>query len=248
MTDALIGYTGFVGGNLAMQGGPFAMFNSKNSDAMRGQHFDRVLCAGTPSVKWWANQNPVEDRARIGRLVSNLNSIEAAHFILLSTVDVYRDPVGVDEATIPSSEGLHAYGTNRLMLERFIAERFSNHTIVRLPALVGHGLKKNAVYDLMNDNRLELIHPDSSFQWYPLDRLSADLNEAEMLPTPLNFATEPVSMREIRDRFFPGKDIGSAATKAVHYDFHTRYAKGSNYILSRAQVMAALGTFIGAPI
>jgi nucleoside-diphosphate-sugar epimerase len=249
MTNALVGHTGFVGGNLVRQRPFQAMFNSKNIEAIQGRSFDRLVCAGATGTKWWANQNPAEDRARIDRLISNLDKVEAAQFTLISTVDVYPDPVGVDEMTPPRTDGLHAYGTNRLMLEQFVAERFSSHTIVRLPALVGAGLKKNALYDLVNDNQLELIHPKSAFQWYSLDLLSLDLGTAEKANLRVvNLATEPISMREIRDRLFPGKEIGRAAKAVVLYDFRTRYADtfggDRGYILDRAQVMASLYSFV----
>lgn len=252
MSTALIGYTGLVGGNLVRQGAQFSvMFNSKNISEIRGRSFSRIICAGARGTKWIANKNPAEDRAQIEQLMSNLDTIDASQFTLISTVDVYPNPITVDETTPPQTGGLHAYGVNRLMLERFVTGRFPRHTIVRLPAIFGYGLKKNAMYDLMNNNQLELVHPGSSFQWYPLSRLSSDLIIAEGLsPGAVNFATEPVTMHEIRDKFFPGKEIGSAAKSVAHYDFRTQYAEmfdGSRgYILDRPQVMSAIGSFVGA--
>jgi hypothetical protein len=64
----------------------------------------------------------------------------------------------------------------------------------------------------------------------------------------VNFATEPIQTREIVDRYFPGKQIGSQATQAAAYDMQTRYAAhfgGTNkYIYSAAQVLAHLGDWI----
>lgn len=238
MTDALIGHTGFVGSNL------FATFNSKNIGEIRGRSFGRVICAGVPALKWWANANAEEDWKSIERLIDDLNKIDASQFTLISTVDVYRNPHDVDEAVIPTTDGLHAYGVNRLGLEQFVAQRFPRHTIVRLPALIGRGLKKNVIYDLLNDNQLDRIHPESAFQWYPLDRLSDDLTAAEAANLRVvNFATEPVSMREIRDQFFPDKEIGSAAKEPVHYDVRTQYVE-SGYMLDRTQVMDAFASFM----
>lgn len=42
----LIGYTGFVGGNLAAQREYQALYNSRNFKEMAGKHFSRLGCAG----------------------------------------------------------------------------------------------------------------------------------------------------------------------------------------------------------
>src|SRR5471032_508614 len=58
MNDALIGYSGFVGGNLARHHRFAARFNSTNIGELRGQSFRRIVHAGTPAIKWWANEHP----------------------------------------------------------------------------------------------------------------------------------------------------------------------------------------------
>ena len=73
MSQALIGHTGFVGANLLRQGAFDATFNSSSIEAIRGRDFDRVVCAGVTAVKWWANQNPEEDRSRILGLIGHLD-------------------------------------------------------------------------------------------------------------------------------------------------------------------------------
>lgn len=150
---ALIGHTGFVGGELSRQRDFTAVFNSSNIESIRGQTFDRIVCAGVSAVKWLANKEPKRDWVSIQRLMECLSNVSAADFVLISTIDVYRQTAGLTENDAPSTEGLHAYGLHRLRLESFIAERFPGHAIVRLPALFGTGLKKNALYDLLHDNQ-----------------------------------------------------------------------------------------------
>ena len=247
--DALIGHTGFVGSSLLQARAFGATFNSANIGDIEGRHFDDVVCAGVSAVKWWANQNPEADRARIENLMRHLATINADNFTLISTVDVYNPPLGVSERDAPVLEGLHAYGGNRAMLERFVAERFARHQIVRLPALFGSGLKMNALYDLMHDNRLDAINPASSFQWYPLDRLAGDLCTARARGLDmLNLATEPLRMEEIRQRFFPASRIGAKAAGEAHYDtrtIHDAVLGGSNgYAMDRDAVLEAIGRFV----
>ncbi len=246
--DALIGHTGFVGSNLLRQRDFAAHFNSASIGGIDGRQFDEVVCAGVSAVKWWANQHPDEDRARIEGLMRRLETITARHFTLISTIDVYDPPLGVTERDLPMLEGLHAYGRNRAMLERFVAGRFESHQIVRLPALFGPGLKKNAIFDLMHDNRVALINPASAFQWYPLDRLAADLGVARAHGLCLlNLATEPLAMEQIRARCFAGSVIGAEAPPAAQYDMRTLhdavFGGGGGYVLDRDAVLDAIARF-----
>ena len=248
---ALIGYSGLVGSNLLSQRAFEARYNSSNIQEIRGQSFDSVVCAGISAVKWWANQNPAEDRARIESLIAALSTVTADAFTLISTVDVYGRPVGVSEDDEPSREGLHPYGLNRLAMEEFVARRFATHRIVRLPALFGRGLKKNALFDLIHGNNLGVINPLHSFQWYPLLRLGDDLDVVRSSGLAVtNLATEPVTMATIRDRFFPGATIGSAAGSAMSYDMHTRHASlfgGSGpYVMTADAVLASMQAFLAA--
>ena len=64
--------------------------------------------------------------------------------------------MGVDEDSPAPTTGLQAYGRNRRRLEQIVAGRF-DALVVRLPALYGPGLKKNALYDLLHNNAVDKI-------------------------------------------------------------------------------------------
>ena len=98
MRRALIGHTGFVGSNLDRQIAVTDRYNSRNFREIAGQSYDEVVCAGIQAVKWWANQNPAEDWAGIAPLLETLEQAEIKRFVLISTADVYRVPVGVERA------------------------------------------------------------------------------------------------------------------------------------------------------
>jgi hypothetical protein len=123
--------------------------------------------------------------------------------------------------------------------------------VIRLPALFGPGLKKNALFDLMNDNCLDVINPESSFQWYDLTRLWSDITIAERNELRLvNLVTEPVAMRDILNRYFPGKVVGSRSGPVASYDLRTRYAKcfdaDDGYIMDRTAVLDRIGQFVAS--
>lgn len=253
MRRALIGHTGFVGGNLARQSNFDCLYNSKNIDEIRGQRFDEVYCAGVSAVKWWANQHPEEDRAGIERLLAPLAEAQADRFVLISTVDVYKTPLGVDEDTPTEEEGLHAYGRHRLEVERFVAERFPAHCVVRLPGLFGQGLKKNVIYDFLHDNEVHKIHSEGVFQFYGLDHIAADVARAVAAGLNLvNFATEPVSVREIAHAAFGREFSNDPGYPAVSYDIQTRFAeiyeRPDCYIRTKTEVLREIAKFIATEL
>lgn len=204
---------------------------------------------GVPAEKWRANQNPEQDRANIAGLMDVLSTISAKHFVQISTIDVFRTPVEVDETVRPSEQGLHAYGLHRLELEQFISARFPKVTVLRLPGLFGLGLKKNIIFDLMHQRLLENINPKSVFQWYPLDRLASDMTQAISNDlTMLHLAPEPIATEEMVDRVFAGAEIGAPRNPAPIYDFRTRHAslydRTDGYIMGKDEVISALHRFI----
>ena len=249
--SAIIGHTGFVGGILKAARPFDALFNSTDIETIRHRHFARLVCAGVSAVKWQANANPAQDWHGITRLIAALETIRVDRFVLISTIDVYREPWGKTEDYAPQPADLHAYGRHRLFLEAFIRHHFPGALIVRLPALFGTGLKKNAVYDLLHANQTEKIPANASLQWYPMARLADDLDRIDAAGLDLiNITSAPLTMAEIRDRFFPGAPLGPTAATPPHYDLHSRHdttLSGRNgYHLDREQVLAALAAFIEA--
>jgi hypothetical protein len=248
--DALIGSTGFVGQALSAERRFGAAFHSTDIEQIEGRQFDRIVCAGVSAVKWWANANAEADQHGIDRLTRHLDHVETDRFVLISTVDVYGTPAGVDEDDAVPEPGLHPYGLHRARLEEWVRRRFPVAHVIRLPALFGPGLKKNALFDLLHDNRLDYIDPASRFQWYPLDRLADDIDRVQALGLPLvNLATEPLGMAEVQRRFFPGRTLGGQS-RPVAYDVRTRHgaAFGGDacYALGADTVLEAMGRFVAA--
>lgn len=250
---ALIGHTGFVGSNLVSQIEIDQTFNSRNIREIEGQSFDEVICAGISAAKWVANNDPGSDRLHIKRLADSLKLISTKRFVLISTIDVYKDPNGLTEHDVPSSVNLHPYGRHRLEFERFISDLFETYTIIRLPALFGTGLKKNALFDLINNNLTNKIVPNASYQWYPLRRLGSDLKIIlQSNVSVINIVSEPISMETIRCHFFPISQIGAPVLLPPKYDLRTNYASmlgGKNgYHLDAPSVLNELNYFINPSI
>ncbi len=249
MKTALIGYTGFVGATLNQEIQPSHRYRSTNIDEIRGQEFDHVICAGVQAMKWWANLHPEEDMAGIQRLLDALSEVKAQRFTLISSIDVYPTPRDVDENSLINKEGHHPYGLHRLLVEEWVREQFANVAVLRLPGLFGPGLKKNVIYDMMNDNGLEKVHPDGVFQYYDTRQLSADIDKVWQAEIALlNVSAEPIATSEIRDQFFPGKVLGGTGPAPAGYDMRSIHAgiwEGhTGYLYSKNTVLSQLGNLL----
>jgi hypothetical protein len=250
MRAGLIGHTGLVGGTLLRQTEFAACYNSRNIEALAGDRFDLLVCAGVSAVKWQANRDPAADQAGIDRLTAALARATASELVLISTIDVYPDPAaGGDETTAIDPAGSHAYGRHRFALEQWCRARFPRVLVVRLPALFGTGLRKNAVFDLLHGHMLGNINPAAAFQWYPLARLWADIMVARQAALDLvNLFPEPLPMHAIIDAAFPGAPVGPATRPAPRYDMHTRHGRlfGADgpYLMHAAASLGALCRFV----
>lgn len=249
MSNALVGYTGFVGSNLKCQGKYEYLYNSKNIESIVGKDFELLVCAGAPAVKWLANKEPIKDGENLQRLMNCLRQVSARKVILLSTVDVYSLPVEVDEDTKINVEGLHPYGKNRLELETFVQDHFDS-LIVRLPGLFGSGLKKNVIYDLLHNNLVDKIHKNSMFQFYSLEHLWRDIQTALEHGLDLaNFATEPISVQEVTSVAFGFEFTNEPEQNPAQYNMWSKHFKLFNgdepgYLYSKNQLLLELKDFV----
>ena len=148
--NAVVGYTGFVGSNIYGSGEFEAGYNSSNIEEAFGTGPDLLVFTGLPAEKYLANSDPEKDLLRIKTAESNIAKIAPKKLVLISTIDVFRTPRGVDETAEIDTEGLEPYGYDRLMLEKWAREEYPDALIVRLPALFGKNIKKNFIYDYMN--------------------------------------------------------------------------------------------------
>jgi len=148
--NILVGCTGFVGSNLADQYHFDGLYHSANIADAFGGCPEVCFYAGVPAQKFLANRAPEEDKRVVATAMENIRKINPARLVLISTVDVFANPAGVDETTQVETTGLQPYGLHRHMLEEWARENVRDCCIVRLPALFGMNLKKNFLFDLIN--------------------------------------------------------------------------------------------------
>lgn len=149
MQTALVGSTGFVGGNIAASHPFDGLYHSKNIEQAFGTRPDLLVYAGLPAAKYLANTNPDGDWAVCNGAFAQIKAIAPKQLVLISTVDVYAAPHGVTEDIAPDFDNPAAYGRNRARLEQLVREAHPDALLLRLPGLFGAGLKKNFLYDFL---------------------------------------------------------------------------------------------------
>lgn len=249
MKTALIGYTGFVGGNISSQNKFDDLYNSKNISDIEGKEYDLVVSAANRAEMWRINQEPEKDLAEINEFIDHISKVRIKKLVLISTVGVYKNPNGANEDTPIEIDGLTPYGLNRYHLEKYCRDNF-NTTIVRLPGLFGDGLKKNVIFDLIHDNNVEKIHKDGVYQYYNLNNIWKDVQIALTNNLPLvNLATPPVKTEELAKYAF-GIDFTNepADIKPAFWDMHSKYSEiyqgEGNYLYSKQKELDDIKDFI----
>lgn len=245
-SQALIGHSGFVGSTLKKQHSFSHLYRSTDIHTISGGAFDLVVCAGAPAQKWIANQQPENDLACIEILMGALRTIRARQFVLISTVDVFMAPVGVDETSTVETDGLHPYGAHRRILETFVEDHFEHSLIVRLPGLVGPGLRKNIIYDILYNNDPHKVDRRAVFQFYPMVNLWFDLQSALSAGHPLvHLTAEPISVADVSEQGF-GQPFKHQIENKIPpvYDFQTVHAGDhSPYQYSKRESLQAIRAY-----
>ena len=250
--NAIFGNTGFVGSYLTKFYRFQHLYNSLNINESINKEFNMIYVSCIPAVKWYANKNPEEDQKVIQNLINIFKTIKTEKVILISTIDVYNNiNNSSNEETKINHELNHTYGKNRYLFEKELQEIFDNVYIIRLPALFGKGLKKNIIYDLLNNNNIERIPVNSSFQWYNLEWLKNHIevclnNKLKVC----NLFTEPVETKNILSlKYFKNFNFDSNSTKRFEYNCktvnHKYFQSGKNgYIMSKEEVLSSLMKYL----
>ena len=246
--NVLIGSSGFVGKSLLKQFTFDLFYRSFNIADLKNTKNNIVVCAAPSAKKWYANKFPEEDLDNIKNLIKVLKTIKVNYFILISTVDVYPFPKTVYEDSYIDEKELHPYGYNRRSLEKFVKESFNSSLIIRLPGLVGNGLKKNALYDLKYLNEIEKIDSRGIFQFYPISYLWNDIKKClSRKLTLVNLSTEPLLISYISEYCFNIKLKNNFGGMAPRYDMRSNFSEIMNgkkdYHYSKEIIIAEISKY-----
>lgn len=137
---------------------------------------DLLIDCGGNSRKYLADEDPVADfDASATHCLRSLQRFPGKRVLHISTVDVYPD-LGDRRRTAESEEidpaRCSRYGLHRFLAEQIVRHYASDWVILRLAGMVGPRLRKNPVFDILNQRPLR-IHPDSLYQFMHTDDVAA---------------------------------------------------------------------------
>lgn len=249
----LIGNTGVIGKTLKDRIVFDYEFNSKNIHELLNLQIDPTntdiyLCC-LPATKWMVNKDPQIDLNNIFEIINILTKKEYRNIILYSTIDVYNNvPLNSDES-YPLQISTPDYGSNRLLFEKLVSTtlKYEHLLIFRLPALFGKYIKKNILFDLLNNNEIHKIDHNSKYQWYNLEDLVNDtfncLNELRSKLMIINLFSEPIATSDILKLFDIKESKADTKSKKIVYDFKTN-TNITGYVKNQDQILLEIKKFI----
>lgn len=179
MKTFILGGKGFVGSAFARfcarQEKDYRVVDLDNYEQMKGEACGLLINADGNSKKFLADENPVEDfRLSVLSVLQSLEDFKSKKYVLISSIDVYPDhshPEKNREDTAIDTECLSRYGFHKYLSELLVKYYASSWIIVRLGGVLGPGLRKNPVFDLLNDVPLRTSE-ESRFQYLTTDAVA----------------------------------------------------------------------------
>lgn len=160
----VLGGTGLIGASLVAwlreQGRGVLPVSSKNYAEHVGARTKVLINCNGNAVRFLARKDPEWDfDASVVSVHRSLQDFEADLYLYVSTVDVYNrvdDPATNHEGVGICHAELDVYAFHKWTAERLV-ERFARRSaILRVGTVVGPGLKKNPIYDLLQGHPLHM--------------------------------------------------------------------------------------------
>jgi nucleoside-diphosphate-sugar epimerase len=241
---AIIGHTGFIGFNLKSFYKSKYNFNTKNLRSINNKHkYDLVILCAPSSKMWIANKFPQKDYSNIKKIINVLKKVKTKKIVLISTIEVYGKKNNKSELNNVNKYSNTHYGMNRIYLEEFIKNFFSDSLIIRLPIVYGKNFTKNCIYDLQNKNNLNLLNGNDLIQLYNVKNLKKDIdfclkNKIKLI----NISSKPIRLKFIAKNFF---DIKLRLFKTPRVMMmKTSFFKKKKYFYSQRKTINDLRYFI----
>lgn len=246
--NILIGNTGLIGTTLKKSISFEHEFNSKNISEYDVPDDCDLYLSCLPATKWLVNKDPFADLKNGQAIIDIISKKKYNNVYLFSTIDVYTESnLRSDENTVPTVTTLN-YGTNRYLFEVMVNQllKYNKVKIFRLPALYSPDIKKNVLFDFLNNNNVENINANSVFQWYNLKNLVFDVEYYSTTysnQTIFNLFPAGLDTTRIINELFPEYKTEVSRKGLVYYDYRT-ILNSSGYLQSATASFDGIKNFV----
>jgi len=168
----LLGHKGFIGSAIAEYLGSenidFVGIDRNNYNDYIEKACDIFINAGGSSRKRLAEEDPKKDfELNVLSVLNTTLDFKFGKYLLISSIDVYNDVSDErnnSEGALINPRNLSNYGFSKWLCEQIVMKYCNEWLILRLGGMVGKGLKKNAVFDLITSKSL-YVNPLSEYQY-----------------------------------------------------------------------------------
>jgi nucleoside-diphosphate-sugar epimerase len=204
----VVGGTGLIGtavvAHLRRLGCEVLSLNSQNYQEAVGRTADVLINCNGNTFRFKANQDPHWDfRASVESVERSLFDFRFGLYIYVSTIDVYpilNNPEHNGEDCPIDLGAIDPYGFHKWLAERLVEKYSPRSVIFRCGTVVGRGLKKGPVFDLLNRKPL-FMSPDSTLSLIDTPRVAEAVSiivEAWPARTIINLTgTGPASLADL---------------------------------------------------
>ncbi len=168
----LLGAKGFLGKAISLKLNKMSIkhvcITRKNYKKFVGKKCDILINSSTNSKKFLAEKNFDYDfKETVQNVYKSIKDFKFKKYILISSSDVYNQTNKLSytkETSRIDVSSLSNYAFNKYLAECLVKKKSNSWIIFRCGGLIGDGLKKNPIFDLINKKKL-YINPESQFQF-----------------------------------------------------------------------------------
>lgn len=210
----------------------YKIITRENFDDFIGKSCDLFINANGNSVKFLADREPVKEfDASVRSVVRSLNEIKSDKYVFLSSGDVYWDtkyPAYTDESQILDLQKASRYGLHKSLAETYVRNAHSRSLIMRMGGFVGPNMRKNAIFDMVNnakvwlglDSELSFIRTDSAA------KLVYELCEKNIFGETINLGPRgTIKLGDVYKRLCCKSEISEDA-KTVRFELNIKKLQG----------------------
>lgn len=137
----------------------YRVINKSNYIKFKGKKCDILINCSTNSKKFLAEKNfKLDFDLTVNHTLNSITDFKYDKYVLISSGEVYykKSKSATYENNQIKIDKISNYGFNKYLSEILVQKYCDKYIIFRMGGFVGEGIKKNIVYDLLNNKKLRL--------------------------------------------------------------------------------------------